>query len=130
MGLGLLLDTNALLWSLMEPGKLSPKALALIGDAETRLVVSSASAWEVSIKYHLGKLKGAEAVVSDFSGYLKRLQADVLAISPEHALAAGALPQHHRDPFDRMLIAQARLEGLPLVSSDGVFKAYDVEVVW
>ncbi len=130
MGVSLLLDTNVLLWSLVEPGKLSPRALALIKDPETRLLVSSASAWEVSIKHHLGKLEGAEAVVRDFSGHLKRLQADVLTITPEHALAAGALPLHHRDPFDRMLIAQARLERLPLVSSDGAFAAYDVEVVW
>lgn len=130
MGLGFLLDTNALLWSLMEPGKLSPKALALVKDSDTRLVVSSASAWEVSIKYHLGKLSGAEAVIENFSGHLERLQADVLSITPAHALAAGALPRHHRDPFDRMLIAQARLERLPLISSDGVFEDYDVETLW
>ena len=70
----------------MEPGKLSPKALALVKDSDTRLVVSSASAWEVSIKYHLGKLSGAEAVIENFSGHLERLQADVLGITPEHAL--------------------------------------------
>lgn len=130
MGLSLLLDTNVLLWALMEPRKLSPRALEHIGDPETRLVVSSVSAWEVSIKHQLGKLQGAEAVLQDFGGHLKRLQADVLTITPEHALAAGALPLHHRDPFDRMLIAQSRLERLPLVSSDGAFEAYDVEVVW
>ena len=130
MELSLLLDTNVLLWALMEPRKLSRRALERISDADTRLLVSSVSAWEVSIKHHLGKLTGAEAVLDDFSGHLERLQADVLTITPEHALAAGALPHHHRDPFDRMLIAQARLERLPLVSSDGAFEAYDVEVVW
>ena len=114
----------------MEPEKLSVPALAHLEDPATRLLVSSASAWEVSIKHHLGKLEGAEAVLSDFSGHLKRLQANMLAISLEHALAAGALPRHHRDPFDRMLIAQARLERVALVSSDDAFAAYDVEVVW
>ena len=114
----------------MEPGKLSPEALTLIKDSNARLVASSASAWEASIKYHLGKLSGAEAVIKNFSGHLERLQADILSITPEHALAPGALPRHHRDPFDRMLIAQARLERLPLISSDGVFKDYDVEVMW
>lgn len=125
-----MLDTHVLLWALMEPEKLSAPALACIEDPATRLLVSSASAWEISIKHHLGKLQGAEAVLNDFSGHLKRLQADLLAITLEHALAAGALPRHHRDPFDRMLIAQAKLERVALVSSDGAFAAYDVEVIW
>ena len=119
-----------LLWALIEPEKLSAPALTLIEDPTTRLLVSSASAWEVSIKHHLGKLQGAEAVLHDFSGHLKRLKADMLAISLEHVLAAGGLPRHHRDPFDRMLIAQARLERVVLISSDDAFAAYDVEVVW
>ena len=130
MGLSLLLDTNVLLWALMEPEKLSSLALKHIKDPDTRLLVSSASAWEISIKHQLGKLQGAEAVLQNFGGHVKRLQADVLTITPEHALAAGALPLFHRDPFDRMLIAQAKLERIPLISSDGAFGAYDVEVVW
>lgn len=125
-----LLDTHVLLGSLMEPRKLSPLALKHLGDPATRLLVSSVSAWEVSIKHHLGKLVGAEAVLDDFASHLKRLQADVLVVSLEHALAAGALPRHHRDPFDRMLIAQARVERVPLLTGDEMFAAYDVEVVW
>lgn len=125
-----LLDTHVLLWALMEPEKLSPLALEHLEDPSTRLLVSSASAWETSIKHHLGKLAGAEAVLDDFAGHLKRLQADVLVVSLDHALAAGALPRHHRDPFDRMLIAQAKHERVPLLTSDEMFAAYDVEVLW
>ena len=99
-------------------------------DPDTQLLVSSVSAWEIGIKYALGKLEGAQNVVRDFSRHLERLQADILIITPEHALHAGALPKHHRDPFDRMLIAQAQLERLPIVTSDALFASYEVKVVW
>ena len=125
-----LLDTNALLWSLLEPHKLSEQALATVKDPETVVLVSSASAWELSIKHQLGKLTSASEVLADFRGHLKRLRADVLVITPEHAIKAGALPTHHRDPFDRMLVAQAQLEGVPVVTNDEAFSHYDVEVLW
>ena len=118
-----LLDTNVLLWSLLEPHKLSQRALKTIRDTETVLLVSSASAWELSIKHQLGKLTSASEVLADFSGHLKRLRADVLIITPDHALRAGTLPTHHRDPFDRMLVAQAQLEGVAVVTNDEAFSA-------
>lgn len=130
MGLGLLLDTHALLWALMTPEKLSGTVLEHLEDPRTRLHVSSASAWELSIKHALGKLAGAEGVLEDFSRHLTELQAGVLVITPEHALAAGALPPRHRDPFARMLVAQAQAEDLTLVSSDRAFNGYDVTVLW
>lgn len=130
MAVTVLLDTNALLWSLLEPHKLSSTALTALQNPETVLLVSSASAWEISIKHKLGKLTSASEVLSDFSGHLKRLGADVLVITPEHALVAGALPLHHRDPFDRMLIAQAGVEGVAVVTNDEVFANYDVRVLW
>ena len=130
MGLSVLLDTNALLWSLLEPHKLSERALTTVKDPETVLLVSSASAWELSIKHQLGKLTSASEVLADFPGHLQRLRADVLLITPEHAIKAGALPPHHRDPFDRMLVAQAQLEGVPVVTNDEAFSHYDVEVLW
>ena len=125
-----LLDTNALLWSLLEPHKLSQHALATVKDPETVLLVSSASAWELSIKHQLGKLTSASGVLADFPAHLKRLRADVLLITPEHAIRAGALPLHHRDPFDRMLIAQAQLEEVAVVTNDEAFSSYDIEVLW
>ena len=130
MAVAVLLDTNALLWSLLEPDKLSASALATVKDPETVLLVSSASAWELSIKHKLGKLTSASRVLADFTGHLKRLQANVLLITPDHALAAGSLPLHHRDPFDRMLIAQAQLEDVPVVTSDDAFDSYEIEVLW
>ena len=130
MAVTVLLDTNALLWSLLEPDKLSESALAVIKDSETVLLVSSASAWELSIKHKLGKLTSASGVLADFSGHLKRLQANVLTITPDHALVAGGLPLHHRDPFDRMLIAQAQAEGVAVVTNDQMFTNYEVDIVW
>ncbi len=126
----LLLDTNALLWALLSPDDLSQEAFKRLRDPDTQLLVSSVSAWEIAIKHALGKLGGAEQVVAGFGSHLERLQADVLVITPEHALRAGALPRHHRDPFDRMLIAQAQLEHLPIVTSDALFASYEVEIVW
>jgi PIN domain nuclease of toxin-antitoxin system len=126
----LLLDTHALLWSLLEPHKLSPIALATVKDPYTVLLVSSASAWEISIKHKLGKLTTASAVLTDFGSHLKRLHANVVPISPEHAIKAGALALHHRDPFDRMLIAQAQVEKVPIMTNDEAFARYEVEVLW
>jgi len=130
MAVTVLLDTHALLWSLLEPHKLSATALTTIKDPETVLLVSSASAWELSIKHKLGKLTSASSVLAGFPSHLKRLQANLLAISVDHALKAGALPLHHRDPFDRMLIAQAQHENISILSNDEAFEAYDVEVLW
>lgn len=121
-----LLDTQALLLWTTRPGELGARAQRVLADSRTRAVVSAASVWEVAIKERAGRLPLPE-------GYLDRLfAADVrfLPMSERHALAAGRLPRHHTDPFDRMLIAQAQAEGLALVGSDGAFAAYEVEVIW
>ena len=130
MAVAVLLDTSTLLWSLLEPDKLSALALTTIKDPDTVVLVSSASAWELSIKHKLGKLSSASGVLENFTSHLKRLQADVLTITPEHAITAGALPLHHRDPFDRMLVAQAQLEGVAIVTNDELIAQYQVEGVW
>lgn len=130
MAVAVLLDTSTLLWSLLEPDKLSALALTTIEDPDTVVLVSSASAWELSIKHKLGKLSSASRVLENFTSHLKRLQADVLTITPEHAITAGALPLHHRDPFDRMLVAQAQLEGVAIVTNDELIAQYQVEGVW
>ena len=120
--MNLLLDTHVLLWALDSPERLDDRARDAIRDPRNRVVVSSASAWEISIKTALGKLR----FDGDLTAVLKAVGFDPLAIDVEHALAAGALPPVHRDPFDRMLVAQARAEGLTVVTRDDVFDGYDV----
>ena len=101
-----------------------------IEKAEQRICVSSASAWEISTKVRIGKLPEVGDVADKLTAYLRRERFEALPISLDHALAAGSLPGPHRDPFDRMLIAQARMEKLRVVSVDPVFKQYSVPVLW
>ena len=94
------------------------------------ILVSSASGWEVATKYRLGKLPHAGEAARNLPAMLRKSRIDVLPITMDHALAAGALPGPHRDPFDRMLIAQGQIEGLPIVTSDHAFKQYPVKIIW
>lgn len=128
--MNVLLDTHAFLWALIEPDKLSRKARRLLEDDSTDVVVSAASAWEIATKYRLGKLPGAKRVVADYAGALHGLLATQLAMTGEHALRAGSWKIAHRDPFDRMLAAQADLEKLALVSCDPAMQSFGVEVIW
>lgn len=125
-----LLDTHVLLWWLFDDPTLSRRARRVIADPGNEILVSSASAWEISTKYRLGKLPEAEEAVKHLPLLLRRSRMIVLPITLEHALQAGALPGPHRDPFDRMLIAQSRLEKLPLLTSDPVFRNYKVRTLW
>jgi PIN domain nuclease of toxin-antitoxin system len=125
-----LLDTHTLLWSFNDAPSLSPRARRLIEAGSNELLVSAASAWEIATKVRLGKLPTGEELVSDFSYYLGQLGCDPLAISHDHAVRAGSLPGEHRDPFDRMLIAQAQVEGLPIISNDRIFDEYQVRRIW
>ncbi len=119
--MSLLLDTHALLWWL-DDVRLSADIRREIGDSETRVVVSVATLWEVGIK-----VKNKKMVVEVPLGpIVEREGFEIMAISAPHAEAAGALPLHHRDPFDRLLIAQAQLEHLTLVTRDREFADYDV----
>ena len=126
----LLLDTHVLLWAVAEPDALSSRARLLLTDGANTLLVSSASAWEVAIKHRLGRLPMAEVLLVSFSEHLRRLRTVELPISARHALTAGAFPSPHRDPFDRILAAQALHEGVPLVSRDAAFAAFPIETVW
>ncbi|HEU0196453.1 MAG TPA: type II toxin-antitoxin system VapC family toxin [Nevskiaceae bacterium] len=126
----LLLDTHAFVWAVGQPDKLSARARKAIADGRNELFGSAASAWEVSTKFRLGKLPHAAAIVWDFGGVLVKLQSVDLPVSATHALCAGAYPQAHRDPFDRMLAAQAEVEGLTLVSRDRAFDTFGVERLW
>jgi len=125
-----LLDTHALLWCFNASPSLSSRARRLIEDGSNEILVSAASAWEIATKVRLGKLPTGEELVSELDRYLAQLGFDVLPISLQHAVRAGKLPGEHRDPFDRMLIAQAQAEDLSIISNDRVFDSYHVQRIW
>ena len=126
----LLLDTHALLWWLDGDKRLPLRVRKLIQADETVVYVSAASAWEIVTKARIGKLPGALAVAEDVAACLIAQGFSGLAITVEHAQRAGSLPGPHRDPFDRMLIAQALAENVGLVSDEEVFDGYGVRRVW
>ena len=121
----LLLDTHIALWAFASPKLLKPEIRAAIADPRNTVVVSAISVWEVEIKRALGKLDAPEG----FAALCIERGFDALDITFRHAEVAGALPPHHSDPFDRMLIAQAIAEDLELVTKDRAMSAYDVRVV-
>ena len=125
-----LLDTHALLWWLFDDPRLSATARSAIAESKNEVVVSSASAWEIATKHRIGKLPEAVKAVNNLPQLLRQARFQELAITVDHALAAGSLPRPHRDPFDRMLIAQGRAEKLPILTNDPVFAAYGAQVIW
>ena len=126
----LLLDTHAFLWWLAGNRRLSPAARRAVDDTSNDVVVSAATAWEIAAKHRVGKLPEAEAVALDVTGSIASQGFDELAITVEDAERAGRLPGSHRDPFDRMLIAQALAHNLTVVSIDVVFDGYGVSRLW
>jgi PIN domain nuclease of toxin-antitoxin system len=120
----LLLDTHVLLWWL-EGAALAGAAAAAIADGENAVAVSAASIWEISIKRELGKLR----VPADFVEHVEATRFSALPVTADHGWRAGGLPPHHRDPFDRVLVAQAQVEGLTLVTRDPRFSQYDVSLL-
>lgn len=124
-----LLDTHVALWLAVDPTKMSATTIELVRDVRNELLFSTASVWEISIKYAADKLR-LPAPPQDFVQELQwRLRLSVLPIELPHAIRAGGLPALHRDPFDRMLIAQAQLLELPIVTVDPKLAQYDVEIV-
>ena len=126
----LLLDTHVLLWALLEPEKLSPKLRIALEDSDNILVVSAATAWEIATKWRLGKLRHAQAVVEHYAMALHRLAAVELPISGAVAQQAGLWEVPHRDPFDRLLAAQAKADNLVLASTDSAFAQFEGVVVF
>lgn len=126
-----LLDTHTLLWALTDPTRLGAAARAVIEDRASRIVVSSASAWEIATKHRLGRLPHADVVLVAYVEHLRRLGAQSLPVEDGHALVAGSLNWEHRDPFDRMLAAQAMREGLTLITRDPAFATLPgVRILW
>lgn len=126
----LLLDTHALLWSVTGDRRLSRKAEAALADISAEIFVSAASAWEIATKFRLGKLPGADPLIKHFDADLRRLGFVELPISMDHARKAGLLDGEHRDPFDRMLMAQALAGDLTLVSNKKLFDSFGVRRIW
>lgn len=126
----LLLDTQCWLWWFAQPEKLNEDAIKQIADEANEVWFSVASVWEMGIKVAIGKLPLPEQIDDYVSTRMTQLGALSLEIRVSHALRVAALPLHHRDPFDRMLIAQAQIEDMTLVSADSTFNQYEVSLLW
>ncbi len=126
----LLLDTHALLWWSDDNERLGAKARAALTDSSNEILVSAASAYEMTLKFKLGKLLSATKILLDLHGYLRKQGFEELPISLLHGEHAGRLPLDHRDPFDRLLIAQAQIEQCWLVSNEVMFDGFGVRRLW
>ena len=126
----LLLDTHVFLWWFLTPDRLSDRARLLLQDPDNELLVSAASSLEIAIKSGLKKLELPEPPARYVTSRLEAKGLSPLAVEHAHALRLAELPLHHRDPFDRLLIAQAQLEDATLVTGDPAFLLYDVDVFW
>jgi PIN domain nuclease of toxin-antitoxin system len=125
-----LLDTQCWLWLQVSPERFDAALLRVLHDPQTRLFLSAASSWEIAIKYALGKLPLPESPSTYVPDRLTRSGVHGLPVEHAHALHVATLPPHHRDPFDRLLIAQAQLERMPLLTADRALAPYDVRIRW
>lgn len=128
--MGALLDTHALIWWVEGDSRISDKLRRRLGDADEDVFVSAASAWEIATKARIGKLAAPQGLLRDFVLAIESLGFLPLSVSVRHGTDAGLMRSAHRDPFDRILATQARLEGLDLVSCDPAFAALGVKAVW
>ena len=125
-----LLDTHAFLWWIMDDVRLSSHARAVIADGHNELFLSVASGWEIAIKARLGKIQLPSDPASFVPKQLRINSIEPLAVQMTHALRVHSLPGHHRDPFDRILVAQAQVEQVLIITADPHIAQYDVEIVW
>jgi PIN domain nuclease of toxin-antitoxin system len=125
-----LLDTHALLWGVLDSPWLSIRAREALADPDAEVIISAVSIFEITLKHRLGKLAEATPFVLHHQHMLAGLAWTPLPVSMEHAAAAGALDIAHKDPFDRLLIAQARIERVPIVSNEALFDACGAERIW
>ncbi len=126
----LLVDTHAFVWAVLEDRKLSQSARQTWLDDTNELLISPASLWEIAIKVGLGKLALKRPFEEFFATELTGNRLELLPILPSHASRVAELPHHHRDPFDRLLVAQALCENVPLLSADAALDVYGVQRVW
>ena len=125
----ILLDTHVFIWWDSEPQQLSSQARVLCEDAENTLILSVASVWEMQIKWQLGKLKLRSPLSELIADQQKENGIEILPVGLSHVLALEELPLHHKDPFDRLLSAQANAENIGILSVDAVFKQYEVKLL-
>lgn len=126
----LLLDTHTLLWYVLADPQLSPAAKSSILDPANEIAVSAASLWELAIKVSIGKMKLHQPFQNFCDLCLNVYGFQLLAIEPKHAAVVATLPFHHKDPFDRLLIAQAIVENIPILSADATLDAYPIQRQW
>jgi PIN domain nuclease of toxin-antitoxin system len=126
----ILLDTCAVIWATMSPAALSHKARKTLANENNVILVSAASAWEIATKVRLGKLSGAEKLEQDYLAVMEEAGYTLLAIDTESALRAGRLTAEHKDPFDRMIAAQALALDIPVLSPDPQFDQFGVRRIW
>jgi PIN domain nuclease of toxin-antitoxin system len=127
--MNVLLDTHAVIWWFNEPEKLSKRATTTITNQANTVYVSAASSWEMAIKASLGKLHTTSFVL-DLVDLLRQENFFEQPVTVDHAVRGGLLPLHHRDPFDRLLVAQAQSLNIPIVSADAILDAYDIKRIW
>ena len=125
-----LLDTHVFNWLDSEPDKLSPKIASLCADRANQLVLSLASIWEIQIKFQLGKLKLNKPLITLVKEQQSNNQIELLPVTVQHILSLDKLPAYHRDPFDRILVAQAISEELTFITHDSVIKQYPIKIEW
>lgn len=129
MGAKYLIDTHIFLWWLFDDSRLDETSKKIIKDLDNEILVSSASAWEISTKYRIGKLPEAKDLIENYAKTLEEAGFLELSITNIHALRAGLLEIAHRDPFDRMIMAQAQLENIPVITHDKAFRNGLIEVI-
>jgi PIN domain nuclease of toxin-antitoxin system len=125
-----LLDTHTLLWATLSPSDLSPKVAGIIADESNVILVSAASAWEIATKVRLGRLPGAETLEKEFLDVMENSGYTLVPINASVALRAGRFRSEHRDPFDRVLAAQALANDIPILSTDAKLDSFGVERIW
>ena len=124
-----LLDTHVWLWLVVAPERLSAKAAGLLTDMNTRLLLSAVTSWEIAIKYSLGRLELPQPPAIYVPDRMRRTGVEGLPISHAHTLRVASLGDHHKDPFDRLLVAQAQEESVPILTADPIFARYGVQVL-